>query len=125
MVGIGVDIVSVEQFKKAFAGKPRRLQKVFCEREIADAGTGVRKWERLAARFAAKEAVMKSIGKGIFQVPFHDIRVERAENGKPSVHLSGKAFELARSMRVDRVLISLSHQKSYAVAYATAMREGL
>lgn len=121
VTGIGVDIISVERFARAFDGKPVRLRRVFTEQELNDCQAGPSTWQRLAARFAAKEAVMKSLGAGIWQISFLDISVGRESSGRPCVSLSGNAEAAARRLGVTTVLISMSHEKTHAIAYATAL----
>ena len=72
--------------------------------------------KRLGARFAGKEAVMKSLGKGWRQLNWKDIEI--TGGGKPEVILHGKARELATKSRIDNVHVSLSHEKNNAIAFA-------
>ena len=71
--------------------------------------------KRLGARFAAKEAVMKSLGKGWRQLGWKDIEI--SGGGKPEVHLYGKAKELAKELNIDTVHVSLSHEEDRAIAF--------
>jgi len=74
----------------------------------------------LAARFAAREAVMKSLGLGLGAFGFHDVWVERAESGAPSLMVTSAAAELAAAAGVARWHLSLTHSDLVAVAYVVA-----
>ena len=74
----------------------------------------------LAARFAAREAVMKSLGLGLGAFGFHDVWVERAESGAPSLAVTGPALRLAQDAGVTRWHLSLTHSDLVAVAYVVA-----
>jgi holo-[acyl-carrier protein] synthase len=120
-VRVGLDIVqiarivqSLEQFGGAFE---RRL---FTRDELAyaHAGTGVAP-QRLAARFAAKEAVIKALQLSEAGVDWRDIEVQRAEDGDCAVRLHGRAREIAAARGVQDIAISLSHDGDYAGAVVT------
>jgi len=74
----------------------------------------------LAARFAAREAVMKSLGVGLGAFGFHDVWVERAQSGRPSIAVAGRAAELAREAGVASWHLSLTHSDVIAAAYVIA-----
>ena len=78
----------------------------------------------LAARFAAKEAVMKALGVGLGAFAFHDVEVDRAPSGAPIVHLYGRAAGLAAQKGAESWLISLSHTASTAAAIVLALGQG-
>lgn len=119
--GTGIDLIEISRIKRAYLKFPEKFRRrVFTSREQEDIFTQKISWEGLAARFAAKEAVMKSLGCGWGQVGFRDIEVLNDPSGKPRVVLSGKAAALARELKVDHIIISLSHSREYAVAHATA-----
>ena len=121
VLGSGVDVVDVGRFEAALRRTPRLEQRLFGEAERAQA-TGVHRAERLAARFAAKEAVLKAIGSGLRGCRFHDIVIERDALGKPQVRLCGGALQQAASRGIDTVLVSISHSGTTAVAFAIAGR---
>jgi len=81
-VGVGIDVVDVPRFEIVLGRRPRIVERLFTEGEQRDARG---KAERLAARFAAKEAVMKSLSVGAGSVPWKSIEVKRAPSGAPSV----------------------------------------
>ena len=75
---------------------------------------------RLAARFAAKEAVLKALGVGIGSAAFRDVEVVRAESGEPHLVLTGSAAALAHARGVTRWHVSLTHTDTVAVASVVA-----
>lgn len=75
----------------------------------------------LGARFAAKEAVMKALGVGIFAVAFDDIEVRISSVGAPTVNLAGRADDALRALGGNRVLVSLTHTETLAEAFAVAV----
>jgi len=120
--GCGVDIIEIDRIARAMQ-KPGFIQRIFTadEQQLLH-GRPVQSW---AARFAAKEAVMKALGCGWRQgVTFQDIVILRDQNGKPVVELRGKAREIARAQGVAAVHLSLSHNRSAAVAYAVSVGGG-
>lgn len=116
-VGVGIDVVDVPRFEIVLERRPRIVERLFTEGEQRDARG---KAERLAARFAAKEAVMKSLGVGAGSVPWKSIEVKRAPSGAPSVLLHGAAAELAIARGADEIHISLTHTAMTAAAFVVA-----
>ena len=115
--GVGVDVVDVARFALALERRPRIVERLFTEGERRD-GRG--RAERLAARFAAKEAVMKSLGVGLGSVPWRSIEVVKEPSGQPRIALHDAAAELARRRGVGEVLVSLTHSDLSAIAVAVA-----
>jgi len=76
--------------------------------------------QSLAARFAAKEAVMKALGVGLWQVDFVDIEIIGGRGGAPTVALHGRAAHVAAERGITHVLLSLSHDGDSAIAMAVA-----
>ena len=113
-LGVGIDVVDVPRFEIVLGRRPRIVDRLFTEGEQRDARG---KAERLAARFAAKEAVMKSMGVGAGSVPWKSIEVKRAPSGAPSVVVHGAAAELAAKRGVDEFHISLTHTAMTAAAF--------
>jgi len=120
VVGIGVDAVDVARFRAAIERRPGLVDRLFTDAERAYAGRGRDPGPRLAARFAAKEAVLKALGVGIGTAAFREIEVVRDGDGAPSVSLSGAAAALAGARRVDRWHLSLTHTDTVAVASVVA-----
>jgi len=125
VVGIGVDAVDVARFRNVLHRRPALAQRLFSDNERADAGTAADPAEQLAARFAAKEAVMKALGSGLGSFGLRDVEVVRrggsgAASGAPSLHLTAAAAELARDRGVTRWHVSLTHTAQLAVAMVVA-----
>ena len=118
IVGLGTDIADIERVEKVYA----RSGEAFAERVLSpselDIFNGLKQKGRyLAKRFAVKEAASKAIGTGIAcGVSFQDFTVSNNELGKPILTLSGKAAELAESMGVQHVHLTIADEKKYAVA---------
>lgn len=126
IVGIGTDIISVARIERVIERNPEFVHKVFSPSEIAYCDARAAKAQSYAARFAAKEALMKALGTGWAEgVNWLDIQVIMNEAGKPSLSLSGKALALSESMQVDRLHLSLSHEKEQAVAFVILESSGL
>jgi len=121
VVGVGVDAVDVERFRQGLARYPRLAGRLFTGGELAVVEGTRDPAERLAARFAAKEAVMKALGVGLWRFAWHDVEVEREPaSGAPSLRLVAGAAELARDRRVSRWHVSLTHTSQLAVAVVVA-----
>lgn len=116
-IGVGIDVVDVPRFTIVLGRRPRIVERLFTENEQRDARG---KSERLAARFAAKEAVMKSLSVGAGSVPWKSIEVVKAPSGAPSVRLHGAAQELAALRGADEFHISLTHTAMTAAAFVVA-----
>ncbi len=117
VIGVGIDVVDVPRFEIVMGRRPRIVDRLFTEGEQR---TARMKPERLAARFAAKEAVMKSLGVGAGSVPWKSIEVVRAPSGAPSIVLHGAAADLAARRGVHEVKISLTHTAMTAAAVVVA-----
>ena len=118
IIGIGVDVVHVYRLKR-WEKIPGLFQRFFHEAELGSAlPRGEAGILSLAARFAAKEAVMKVLGTGVRGVGWHDIEILSDERGKPVVLLHGRASERASTVGIGSIAVSLSDSKEYAVAVA-------
>jgi holo-[acyl-carrier protein] synthase len=112
--GVGIDLLEIERMERALERHPRLAQRLFTEGELEYAGGKGRPGRHLAARFAAKEAVVKALGlTGGFRL--REIEVVAGE--PPTVKLSGRAAEAAEGLHVD---ISLTHSRDNAAAVAVA-----
>jgi len=120
MIGIGVDVVEIERFRRSLARTPTMRERLFTAVELEYVAPKSDPVPSLAARFAAREAVMKSLGLGLGAFGFHDVWVERAESGAPSLAFAGKALELACEAGVRRWHVSLTHSDLVALAYVIA-----
>ncbi|MGE0880824.1 MAG: holo-ACP synthase [Acidimicrobiia bacterium] len=120
MIGIGIDAVDIDRFRRSLERTPRLVDRLFTEGERTYAARRNDPTERLAARFAAKEAVMKAMGVGLGSFGFHDVEVIRAESGAPSLVLRGAAQDLARSRGITNWHVSLTHTALIAQAVVVA-----
>lgn len=121
MIGVGTDLVDVGRFRDSLARTPGLRDRCFTEAERAYADRQADPTERLAARFAAKEAVMKAMGVGLGACELTEIEVVRAESGRPSVALHGRAAALADERGVTGWQLSLTHTETSAHAVALAL----
>lgn len=106
--------------RRALERQPGLRTRLFTEAEWDYAVSHRDPMPHLAARFAAKEAVMKALGRGIGDISFTDIEVVRDSHGVPSVNLSGRALALAGEQGAPSWSLSLSHTRSMAQAVAIA-----
>jgi len=121
LISSGVDIVDVERIDRAIIRHGQRFfQRLFTTNELVDSGG---RTPALAARFAAKEAVAKALGTGIGEVGWKEIEIIKGPHKEPLLHLSGRAEETARELRITAWSISLSHTHEHAVAVAIALRQ--
>lgn len=118
--GVGVDAVDVERLRRVLARTPRFAERVFTDGERADAARRRDPTERLAARFAAKEAVMKALGVGLGAFRLTDVEVGREPSGQPVLRLHGQAAALAATAGVTSWHLSLTHTGGLALAVAIA-----
>jgi holo-[acyl-carrier protein] synthase len=117
----GIDIVEVARLENIQpAIKKRFLQRVYTEVELGEVGNSP---ASLAGRFAAKEAVSKTLGCGIGIIHWQDIEIRRGENGEPVLYLYGEAQKIAQNLGLTTWSISISHSQTNAVAMAVAMGE--
>jgi holo-[acyl-carrier protein] synthase len=125
IVGIGVDDVDVDRFRRSLERTPSLVDRLFTdgERAYASAAAPVMAVQRYAARFAAKEAVLKALGVGLGACGFHDIEVVRDDaSGAPALALHAAAATLAAEQGVARWHLSMSHTETRATAFVVAER---
>jgi holo-[acyl-carrier protein] synthase len=115
---VGIDITEVDRIRRSIERFGERfLERVFTEAERRYANEKRNRFERYAARFAAKEAGMKALGTGWKNgITWHDFEVANLPSGGPTLRLSGCAAEEARRLGVQNVLVSLSHTETMAIA---------
>ena len=116
IIGIGVDIVELERIEKALQGQAF-AKRVFHENECTYCeARGRQKVGSYAARFAAKEALVKALGTGFCGGTPADIEVRRDQGGRPEIILHGLYQEAAQEKQVAAIHLSMSHSRQYAVA---------
>ena len=112
---IGVDIIEIARIERAIARWGEKfLHRVYTEPELRLYRA---KPSSLAARFAGKEAVIKSVGAQTEGLGWRNIEILSEPSGRPVVHLYGKAKSQADDLGLNRLAISLSHSKEYAIAF--------
>ena len=120
IIGIGIDLVDIERFRRSLERTPSMRTRLFTPVELDYVAPKSDPVPSLAARFAAREAVMKSLGLGLGAFGFQEVWVERAESGEPSLAVTGRALELADAAGVRTWHLSLTHSASTAGAYVVA-----
>ncbi len=120
IIGTGVDIVEISRIRKAAVKwKGKFLNRIFTDIELNYARRRKFLYQHLAARFAAKEAVLKAFGdSSINDMEWKNIEIVNNKDGKPVVRLIGAAREAMRKRRISDIIVSLSHTRNYAVANA-------
>lgn len=121
VIGVGTDLVEVERVRAALARHDGLRDRLFTPAEWDYAERHRDPMPHLAARFAAKEAVMKALGHGMDTMSFHEIGVVRNGDGRPSVELDGRAAEVAVGAGVSEWRLSLTHTTTLAQAVAIAI----
>lgn len=117
---VGIDIIEIDRVADVIARHGDRfLNRIYTEDEIAHCRGRV---HELAARFAAKEAVMKALGTGVRGVGWRDIEVLPNRRGKPLVFLYGRGAARAERIQMRGLEISLTHSKLYAIASVVGER---
>jgi len=121
VIGVGIDLCEVDRMRTALDRTPTLRARVFTDAEQAYCDRRADPTERYAARFAAKEAVMKAMGVGVGACRWREIEVARAPSGAPSVQLHGGAQRLADELGVTGWRLSLTHTERVAEAIAIAL----
>ncbi len=126
IVGIGVDIVDVKRIKELLSRyRNRFVQRVFTDPEAGYAAGSTREAERLAGRFAVKEAVMKAFGTGKSQgILWRDVETVRGPMGKPEVRLYGNADKYMKKIKGKTIFASITHDGGKAVAFVVITGSG-
>jgi len=121
----GIDIVEIARFGELLDHHPERARaRLFTGGELSYARGKKRETEHLAARFAAKEAVLKALGTGWADgLAWTDVEVTRDDAGRPGLALHNRAAQLAAERGITSWLISLSHTDTHAIASVIALAE--
>lgn len=123
ILGLGVDICEIARMERALARHPTMRDRVFTPEEIVYCDAKARPAESYAGRFAAREATIKALG-GYRGKRWQDISVTRHPSGAPMIALTGHAKARAERLGVTNVLVTFTHERTNAVAFAIAVREG-
>lgn len=125
IVGIGLDLVKIERIRAlADRWQERFLERLYTDAERRYCFDRASPYASLAARFAAKEAVLKAIGTGWSAgVSWRDIQVVNDDRGKPVAQVQGRAGALLQEAGVTGIHISLSHDADYAIAEAVLTKD--
>ena len=121
IVGTGIDLAEVSRIREAIERHGTRfIDRIFTNTEIAYVERKANRFERYAARFAAKEAGMKAIGTGWRRgVRWQDFEVVNGPSGRPILNLHGVAREFAQKLKVSHMHLSLTHTRDHAIAYVS------
>lgn len=124
IIAHGIDLVDIGRIEQMLEKHDARfLSRVFTAREQADAKKVKNRTEKLAGRFATKEAVMKLIGTGWRDgIAWTDIEVINDPLGNPQVHISGKVKTLAEQKGIEQITLSITHTANLAMASAVALQ---
>ena len=122
---IGIDLVHIPRIEESLRKfGPRFTQRLFTEEEAAYAtGAGEQQAQRLAARFAAKEACIKALSLSEAGVNWRDMEVMRAPDGSCTLRLHDRALQAAKALGITQVLVCLSHDGDYAAAVVAALSD--
>jgi holo-[acyl-carrier protein] synthase len=123
IVGHGIDLVEIAEMRR-WIDDPRDplIPRCFAQEELDEVGDGPDRVERLAGRFAAKEAVLKALGTGFGAgVAFSDVIIHRAAGAPPQVRLTGGAAKVAVDLGIVEWQLSISHAGAMAMASAIAI----
>jgi len=120
MIGIGIDAVDVERFRRTLDRTPSLRTRLFTIAELEYLKTRLDPVPGLAARFAAREAAMKALDQGLGAWGFHDVSVARDGLGPPRLVVVGRAAEVAQGFGVSGWKVSLTHTDAVAMAVVAA-----
>lgn len=121
--GIGTDIIEIERIKKAVEKSMKFVEKFYSDKEIELFKSRNFRMSSIAGNFAAKEAVSKALGTGVRDFSLRDIEILRDDYNKPYVNLYGNAKQLAETLDIAEILVSISHSKEYACANTIAIKK--
>jgi holo-[acyl-carrier protein] synthase len=121
--GVGTDIIEVKRIKSAIKNNSGFLSRVYTEGEIEYCDKKNKgKYQSFAARFAAKEAVAKSLAEGVSRnISLSEIELANMDTGAPFIRLYGKTRQFSKQLGIKEIKISVSATENFAVAYAIAI----
>jgi len=111
---IGIDIIEIDRLRQALQRRPVLAARLFTKWERAYCDRRADSAPHYAARFAAKEATAKAVGRWL---RWHEVEVLNHDSGRPYISLHGDAAQIAGIAGGSRLLVSLSHSRDYAVAF--------
>jgi holo-[acyl-carrier protein] synthase len=121
--GIGIDFIETKRLKNTIERFGERfLKRIYTQEEITYCRSQVNPFPHFAGRFCAKEAVLKAFGVGRGKLPWVDIEIVNGRGGKPQVNLHRKAKKVFSDLKGERVLVSISHTHSIAIAQAILLK---
>ena len=123
IVGLGTDIVEIVRIGRMIERHGESfLNRVYTDEEIRYCQRRKEFYQHFAARWAAKESVMKTLGTGFIRgIGWQDIEVCVKKSGQPTIEIHGSAREFAQRLKIDDILITMSHCRAYATATAVAI----
>jgi holo-[acyl-carrier protein] synthase len=126
IIAHGIDLVDCPRIERMLNRHGDRFaERVFTETERAYAASNRNRIEKLAGRFAAKEAVLKLMGTGWQgKIAWTDIEVVNSPSGRPTINLSGEVKALAENLGIGQISISITHTANFAIASAVALGRG-
>ncbi len=125
IIGVGVDLVSIERIGRIYKKYPDRfLIRIFSDREVASFKEHGSSLASLAARFAAKEAVLKAIGCGIGPAALKEVEIITSPGKQPQVKLLAEALNLAGQRGINAFSLSMTHEPPFACAVVAAYQNG-
>ena len=119
IIGLGVDLADVDRVERVLGKYPRFAERCFTDHEREYAFRFAKPARRFAARFAGKEAVMKSMGTGWRRIRWTDIEI--TGGGRPTVRMSGNALRRAEAHGVTEVMVTITHTDTSALVMAIAV----
>ena len=120
VLGVGIDAVEIERFRRLLERRGGFAQRCFTEAERDALGARRDPVPGLAARFAAKAAAMKALGVGLGAIGLREVEVVRSSSGRPELRAHGRAAALASSLGIRRFDVSLTHTATLASAVVVA-----
>lgn len=121
VVAIGADLVDIDRMRAVIERQPNFVDRVFTDVEREYCLRRRDPAERFAARFAAKEAVLKALGTGLGGADFGDIEVRKLDSGEPVLRITGRAAGRAAELGIDEWLITMSHSDHLAQVFVAGL----
>jgi holo-[acyl-carrier protein] synthase len=123
LLAIGTDIIECPRIERMLAKHGQTfIKRVFTQEEINYCSGRKMDYQHYAARWAAKEAVLKALGTGWSSgINWTDVELTRQPSGQPKIVLYNRALDRSKELGIDEILISVSHTREFAVAFATAV----